>query len=59
MCDYSLHNVASRAARVGDQLVTANFPNSLTRGFAAVGEPAVAVCLKPGTEVACKFSVGR
>jgi len=52
MCDYSLHNVASRAARVGDQLVTTNFPNSLTRGFAAVGEPAVAVCLKPGTEVA-------
>ncbi len=52
MCDYSLHNVASRAAKVGDQLVTTNFCNSATRGFAAVGEPAVAVCLKPGTEVA-------
>ena len=52
MCDYSLHNVASRAARVGDHLVTTNFSTSLTRGFAAVGEPEVAVCLRPGTEVA-------
>ncbi|HEX2354713.1 MAG TPA: hypothetical protein VHJ16_18225 [Xanthobacteraceae bacterium] len=28
------------------------FPNSITRGFAAVGEPHVAVCLLPGTEIA-------
>jgi hypothetical protein len=51
MCDYSLHLVASRAAKVGDELVTTKFDNSLTRGFAAIGEPNVAVCLLPGTEV--------
>jgi hypothetical protein len=45
MCDYSLHLVASRAAKVGDELVTTNFDNSLTRGFAAIEEPNVAVCL--------------
>jgi hypothetical protein len=52
MCDYSLHDVASRPAKVGDKLVTTHFANSITRGFAAVGEPNVAVCLLPGTEVA-------
>jgi len=52
MCDYSLHHVASRPAKVGDQLVTTQFNNSITRGFAAVEEPNVAVCLLPGTEVA-------
>ena len=51
MCDYSLHLVASRAAKVGDELVTTKFDNSLTRGFAAIGEPNVAVCLLSGTEV--------
>jgi hypothetical protein len=51
MCDYSLHNTASRSAKVGDKLVTTSFAGSVTRGFAAVGEPAVAVCLLPGTEV--------
>lgn len=52
MCDYSLHSVASRPAKVGDQLVTAKFAASITRGFAPVGEPNVAVCLLPGTEIA-------
>jgi hypothetical protein len=52
MCDYSLHHVASRPAKVGDKLVTTQFNNSITRGFAAVGESNVAVCLLPGTEVA-------
>jgi hypothetical protein len=52
MCDYSLHNVASRPAKVGDELMTTKFANSLTRGFSAIGEPNVAVCLLPGTEVA-------
>jgi hypothetical protein len=52
MCDYSLHNVASRPARVGDKLVSTGFAGQLTRGFAALGEPNVAVCLLPGTEVA-------
>jgi hypothetical protein len=52
MCDYSLHHVASRPAEVGDKLVTTRFDQTLTRGFAAVGEPSVAVCLLPGTEIA-------
>ena len=52
MCDYSLHNVASRPAKVDDKLVTTKFRNSITGGFAAVGEPNVAVCLLPGTEIA-------
>ena len=45
MCDYSLHNVATRPARIEDKLVTTKFSNSITRGFAAIGEPHVAVCL--------------
>ena len=52
MCDYSLEHVASRPAKVGDRLVSTSFGNSATRGFAAVGEPNVAVCLRPGTELA-------
>jgi hypothetical protein len=57
MCDYSLHHVASRPAKVGDKLVTTKFGNSFTRGFAAIGEPNVAVCLLPGTEVAFENEV--
>jgi hypothetical protein len=57
MCDYSLDFVASRPAKVGDKLVTTKFNNSLTRGFAAVDEPTVAVCLLPGTEVAFETEV--
>jgi len=63
MCDYSLHHVSSRPARVADKLVTMEIAKSSTRGFAAVGElgaklvihdtpPGVAVCLLPGTELA-------
>ena len=52
MCDYSLHHVATRPAQIQDKLVTTKFKNSITRGFAAVGEPHVAVCLMPGTEIA-------
>jgi hypothetical protein len=52
MCDYSLHSVASRPATIGDNLVTQRFATTFTRGFAAVGEPNVAVCLLPGTEIA-------
>ncbi len=51
MCDYSLHHVASRPAKIGEKLVTTGFSGTSTRGFAAVDEPAVAVCLLPGTEV--------
>jgi hypothetical protein len=57
MCDYSLHHVATRPAKVEDQLVTTSFGNSITRGFAAVGEPRVAVCLLPGTEIAFERNV--
>jgi len=52
MCDYSLHLVASRPAKVGETLIATDFTRSITRGFAAVGEPDVAVCLFPGTEIA-------
>ena len=52
MCDYSLHLVASRPAKVGDSLIATDFAKSITRGFAAAGEPDVAVCLLPGTELA-------
>jgi hypothetical protein len=57
MCDYSLHLVASRPARIGDRLVTTKFTNSVSRGFAAVGEPEVAVCLLPGSELAFEQEV--
>jgi hypothetical protein len=42
---------------VGDKLVSSSFPNSITRGFTAVGEPHVAVCLMPGTEIAFERDV--
>jgi hypothetical protein len=57
MCDYSLELVASRPAKIGDELVTTKFQNSMTRGFATIGQPNVAVCLLPGTEVAFKKEV--
>jgi hypothetical protein len=52
MCDYSLHHVATRPAKIEDKLVTSKFSNSITRGFTAVSEPHVAVCMLPGTEIA-------
>jgi hypothetical protein len=57
MCDYSLHLVASRPAKVGDKLVSTDFTRSITRGFSAQGEPDVAVCLLPGTEIAFEQEV--
>ncbi len=59
MCDYSLRGVRSRAAKVEDKLITAQFWNTTTRGFCAVGEREVAVCLLPGTEVAFDEEVKR
>jgi len=50
MCDYSLHNVKSRPAKVGDKLTTHNFGTG-TRGFAASEDPSMAVCVLPGTEL--------
>jgi hypothetical protein len=63
MCDYSLHSVSSRRAKVGDKVVATELARSNARVFAAVGEfgaklvihdspPKVAVCLLPGTELA-------
>ena len=51
MCDYSLHNVKSRPAKVGDKLTTRNI-NTATRGFAAPEDVSTAVCVLPGTELA-------
>jgi hypothetical protein len=50
MCDYSLHNVKSRPAKVGDKLTTRDFGTG-TRGFAASEDRSVAVCVLPGTEL--------
>jgi hypothetical protein len=50
MCDYSLHSVKSRPAKVGDKLTTRNFGTG-TRGFAASEDVNVAVCVRPGTEL--------
>lgn len=52
MCDYSLHSVQSRPAKIGDVLVTTQFAMTVTRGFASVEHLGVAVCLRPGTELA-------
>ena len=52
MCDYSLERQDSRQARAGDRLVTSTFSGTSSRGFSASGEPDVAVCLRPGTELA-------
>ena len=51
MCDYSLQNVRSRPAKVGDKLTTRDF-GTRTRGFAASEDAGVAVCVLPGTELA-------
>ena len=57
MCDYSLHAVASRPAMVGETLITTTFPGTSTRGFASEREPAMAVCMLPGTELAFERDV--
>ncbi len=57
MCDYSLEHIASRNAAVGDRLVSTRFGDSITRGFAGVDDPGVAVCLRPGTEIAFEQDV--
>ena len=50
MCDYSLQNIKSRAAKVGDKLTTHNFGTG-TRGFGASEDTSIAVCVLPGTEL--------
>ena len=51
MCDYSLQNVRSRPAKVGDKLTTHDFGTG-TRGFVAPEDCRMAVCVLPGTELA-------
>jgi hypothetical protein len=58
MCDYSLHNVKSRPAKVGDKLTT-HFFESGTRGFCAPEDASVAVCVQPGTELSFAYEVRR
>ena len=50
MCDYSLHNVKTRPAKVGDKLTTRDFGTG-THGFATSEDASVAVCVLPGTEL--------
>jgi len=58
MCDYSLHSIKSRSAKVGDRLTTRDFGTG-TRGFAASEDVAVAVCVLPGTELVFAHEVER
>jgi len=58
MCDYSLHSVKSRPAKVGDKLTTRDFRTG-TQRFAASENPSVAVCVLPGTELAFSHEVKR
>ena len=51
MCDFSLQSVRSRPAKVADKLVTRDFGTG-TRGFSAADDPGLAVCIRPGTELA-------
>lgn len=58
MCDYSLHNVKNRPAKIGDKLTT-HFFQSGTRGFCAPEDKSVAVCVLPGTELSFADDVRR
>ena len=60
MCDYSLHHLRSRPAKVGDKLTVSDFGIPCgTRGFAAPEDKNVAVCLLPGTELSFANEVRR
>jgi hypothetical protein len=58
MCDYSLHSVKTRPAKVGDKLTTRQF-SFHTRGFSAPEDKEIAVCLLPGTELSFTDEVRR
>ena len=58
MCDFSLHSIKSRPAKVGDRLTTRDFGTG-TRGFAASEDATMAVCILPGTELAFAHEVER
>ena len=58
MCDYSLHSVESRPAKIADKLTVRDFGTG-TRGFAASENPRLAVCVLPGTELVFAHEVKR
>jgi hypothetical protein len=58
MCDYSLHNVKTRPAKVGEKLTTRLFETG-TRGFCGPEDADVAVCVLPGTELSFAKDVKR
>jgi len=58
MCDYSLQSVKSRPAKIADELTVRDFGMG-TRGFAALENPGMAVCVLPGTELAFADEVRR
>ena len=58
MCDFSLHAVRSRPAKVGDKLTTRMF-NLGTGGLCAPEDHGMAVCLLPGTELSFADEVRR
>jgi hypothetical protein len=57
MCDYSLHHVRNRPAKVSDKLFTRRF--TATVGFSAPEDVNVAVCILPGTELSFAHEVKR
>jgi hypothetical protein len=58
MCDYSLHSIKSRPAKIGDKLTVRDFGTG-SRGFAASEDATIAVCVIPGTELAFADEVKR
>ena len=58
MCDFSLHAIRSRPAKVGDKLTTRMFISGTT-GFCAPEDNGMAVCLLPGTELSFADEVRR
>src|SRR5262245_15165971 len=62
MCDYSLSACNTRDAQVADELISGTIVNeygspTTTKGFYTKGMEDVAVCLRPGTEVAFEQDV--
>ena len=57
MCDYSLHALATRDAEIGETLVSTKFHLTTSRGFRGPNDPEIAVCLRPGTEIAFEQNV--
>ena len=63
MCDYSIENCKTRDARVGDRLVSGRIRTTdaagwtRSKGFHAEGDNGIAVCLRPGTELAFEDDV--